>query len=309
MYGGAEGPLPLNSSMHGKITTCRLAIACVRTPHIRDDPSVIALPLVNSFMRVSYVYVASNNGSSLNILTIPTRTRGWGYLLSTVELGVVSPSNSKTASPCGSTGDTMSLPPPDVSSAGDTTHVGSDLLNTGPFLRGGRRPDGSLVGNSEMTSARPSSSPTSPLPASVVGRLPPTAPFSSDLAPASHPPGAEVPAVAASPASCFFCRRRKKKIASAISRRAPNVTPTPTPALAPELRPAETSDAAVGDEPFAAPEELDLDVGLGVLVGGTVRGVDVGDEVGDVGDEVGGVVVAGRSEAWKLSWYSGAKMT
>lgn len=91
------------------------------------------------------------------------------------------------------------------------------------------------------------------------------------------------------------------------------------PALAPELRPFWESAGAVGeadipvaDVPFPAPDDAglkddgdELDVGLGMPVVGKVRGVDVSEEDGV--DVV--VALAGTSEAWKLSWYSGAKRT
>jgi hypothetical protein len=118
---------------------------------------------------------------------------------------------------------------------------------------------------------------------------------------------------------CFLFRSRKKRIASAISRRAPSATPTPTPALAPELRPEGSVSAAgaVGapdpalvedapPPPFPDVElEDELEVCVGIPVVGKVRGVDVREEVG--GDV--GVVLTGMSEAWKLSWYSGANRT
>ena len=85
--------------------------------------------------------------------------------------------------------------------------------------------------------------------------------------------------------------------------------------MAPELRPPEGSGVEVGNP--AAPDVVDdalvdvevevdedeFEVGDGIPVVGNARGVD--EEVGV--DVV--VVLAGTSDALKLSWYSGAKRT
>jgi len=87
------------------------------------------------------------------------------------------------------------------------------------------------------------------------------------------------------------------------------------PALAPALRPPEGSGVEAGtfvpgvvDDALVdvGADEAELEVGDGIPVVGNVRGVDVSEEVGVV-DVV--VVLAGTSDALKLSWYSGAKRT
>lgn len=79
------------------------------------------------------------------------------------------------------------------------------------------------------------------------------------------------------------------------------------PALAPEPRPEEPLKVAGAvDDPVGGVElDDEPDVCVGIPVVGKVRGVDVGEEVDFETD----VVLAGISEAWKLSWYSGANRT